>query len=433
MSEELKQKLEEFYREFLVMPKAVTEIFNDFYDEERVDLQPITFEEFVIFLEYNSLYEIAGGISSFLNGVYMRSHENAELIEEFKRDYSLNHYLVESVDTFERYAPYMKEFVGNRFFNDIDIIIHFPHVTITNEYDRRVEVNNLWAKVPITWEGKGRGWFKMNRSEYSLLHMQSDYMHSHVAGIDLSDFAFRSVCTGSGPINSTLSSLTVEFDAALWQLFCLELERYMGTESIAGVPYRKMEEIGSNNRNKIASFLPLEVNFSHRSTGVISIKFFENFFKYLFKSNTLRYNYVNGSYGIAASFTDTVLFISNAFITWYNAEFKKTPSLPSLESLKEIGVIRDAIIVNGSIHTPLSDVDRDYSQYEGRKVLTFKGKDVNLTITGLLDEKLNTSLILSVGVVREIVWVITELLNCEYGNSKKTNSGIDKKKTRFTL
>ena len=42
MNEELKQKIEALYRELLELPRAVTDIFNDFYGEERVDLQPIS-------------------------------------------------------------------------------------------------------------------------------------------------------------------------------------------------------------------------------------------------------------------------------------------------------------------------------------------------------------------------------------------------------
>lgn len=177
MNEELKQKIEALYRELLELPRAVTDIFNDFYGEERVDLQPISLEEFIYELGRTEMQDIVGGGSStFAGSSYMRSHRDEHLIVSYSnRMYS--HVLTEHIDIFDRYAPYMKEFIGNKWFTDIPIIVHFPHVTIRNEYDRTVEVDNLWAKVPVTWEGKGRGWFKMNRSEYDVVHMQSDYMH----------------------------------------------------------------------------------------------------------------------------------------------------------------------------------------------------------------------------------------------------------------
>lgn len=430
MNEELKQKIEALYRELLELPMAVTEIFNDFYGEERVDLQPMSLEEFIYELGRTEMHEIVGGgLSTFAGSSYMRSHRDESLIVSYSnRMYS--HVLTERIDIFDRYAPYMKEFIGNKWFIDIPIIVHFPHVTIRNEYDRTVEVDNLWAKVPVTWEGKGRGWFKMNRSEYDVVHMQSDYMHSHVSGIDF-DFKFRSVCTGSGPINNTMSSLTVGFDEPIWQLFCLELERYMGTESLSGGPYRRMENIGANGSNKRDNF-PIEQN-NYISNEYFTKELSSKFLDYLFTNNILKFNYRKGSYGLAHTFADTVLTISNAFIDWYNDEYRKAPNMPALYDLQGDGVLKQAIIANGAIFDPNSNASRDYSQYVGRKVLTFKGHDVNLVINGLANGARNVSTILNLDIIREYVWAILELLNCEYGNSKKAKSGIDKKKTRFTL
>lgn len=430
MNEELKQKIEALYRELLELPRAVTEIFNDFYGEERVDLQPISLGDFIVLLETNNMYEIIGGDPSNLgNTQYYRGHPNAELLNTFRRTASRLS-LVTSEDIFDRHVNYMKEFIGNRWFIDIPIIVHFPHVTIRNEYDRTVEVDNLWAKVPVTWEGKGKGWFKMNRSEYDVVHMQSDYMHSHVSGIDFG-FKFRSVCTGSGPINNTMSSLTVGFDEPIWQLFCLELERYMGTESLTGGPYRRMENIGANGSNMRDNFSMEQA--SYVSNNHFSMETSNEFLAYLLASNVLKFNYRNGSYGLAHTFADTVLTISNAFINWYNAKYRATCNTPAIEDLRGDGVIKEVIIANGAIYDPNSNASRDYSQFVGRKVLTFKGQDVNLVINGLSNGVRNKSLILNVDIIREYVWAILELLNCEYGNSKKAKSGIDKKKTRFAL
>lgn len=429
MNEELKQKIEALYRELLELPRAVTDIFNDFYGEERVDLQPISLEDFINLLETNNLYEIVGNTSDFANTQYYRGHADSNLLNNF-RVAAGSMSLVTNESIFDRYVNYIKEFIGNRWFIDIPIIVHFPHVTIRNEYDRTVEVDNLWAKVPVTWEGKGRGWFKMNRSEYDVVHMQSDYMHSHVSGIDL-DFKFRSVCTGSGPINNTMSSLTVGFDEPIWQLFCLELERYMGTESLSGGPYRRMENIGANGSNKRDNF-PIEQN-NYISNEYFTKELSSKFLDYLFTNNILKFNYRKGSYGLAYTFTDTVLTISNAFIDWYNDEYRKAPNMPALYDLQGDGVLKQAIIANGAIFDPNLNASRDYSQYVGRKVLTFKGKDVNLVINGLATGVRNISTILNTDIVREYVCAILELLNYEYGNSKKAKSGIDRKKTRFTL
>lgn len=176
MNEELEKKVEAYYRELLELPMKVTEIFNDFYGEERVDLQPISLEEFVAKLNNYNMYEITNGYSLFEVNSYMKNHYDGELIRLY-RSIADESTLIDSEEIFDKFAPYMKVFIGNKFFNEIPIIVHFPHVTITNEHDDSVEVDNLWAQVPISWEGEGKGWFKMNRSEYDLVHMQSDYMH----------------------------------------------------------------------------------------------------------------------------------------------------------------------------------------------------------------------------------------------------------------
>lgn len=257
-----------------------------------------------------------------------------------------------------------------------------------------------------------------------------DNKMSHVSGIDF-DFKFRSVCTGSGPINNTMSSLTVGFDEPIWQLFCLELERYMGTESLTGGPYRRMENIGANGSNMRDNFSMEQI--SYVSNNQFSMETSNEFLDYLLASNVLKFNYRNGSYGLAHTFADTVLTISNAFIDWYNAKYRTTCNIPAIEDLRGDGIIKEAIIANGAIYDPNSNASRDYSQYVGRKVLTFKGHDVNLVINGLANGARNVSTILNLDIIREYVWAILELLNCEYGNSKKAKSGIDKKKTRFTL
>lgn len=87
MNEELKQKIEALYRELLEMPLQVVEVFNDFYGEERVDLQPISLDDFIERLNDNSMNDIVeGSLSSFANSSYMRGHRSNALIEEYSKD-----------------------------------------------------------------------------------------------------------------------------------------------------------------------------------------------------------------------------------------------------------------------------------------------------------------------------------------------------------
>ena len=48
MSEEITKKVQEIYDNLMYFPHKVLDIFNDFFGEDRVDLQGfITFEEFI--------------------------------------------------------------------------------------------------------------------------------------------------------------------------------------------------------------------------------------------------------------------------------------------------------------------------------------------------------------------------------------------------
>lgn len=177
MDEKFKEKIETFYQELLAIPLQVVGIFNDFYDEERVDFQPISLDEFIEEIEGYTMLELVRDVGHFTRTAYYKSQykKGIDILSSWHSN--KGHTLLHSEQIFEEFSPYMKEFIGNRFFNDMPIIIHFPHVTISNEYGRSVEVKNLWARVPVTWEGKGKGWFHMNRSEYDISHMEADYMH----------------------------------------------------------------------------------------------------------------------------------------------------------------------------------------------------------------------------------------------------------------
>lgn len=173
--------LETEYNLAMDKPLRILNIFNEFFGEDRVDMQGFpTLEEVEEKLPKGVK---ATRISNFISAYYT--------------------------------AP-----------NDKFILVHFPHVTITNEYDKSIEANEFYVKVVFDLEGKMTGRFALNRAEYPLLHFRWNYMHSHVCDIPTWNFQeFQTPCTGSGPINRTMCSLAIDFDEDLWRLFCLELDR----------------------------------------------------------------------------------------------------------------------------------------------------------------------------------------------------------------
>ena len=149
MSEEVTNKVRELYDNLMYFPNKVLGIFNDFFGEQRVDMQGFwSFEEFLRLLSESRL-------SSFF------SSKSAVLSDEALATY----FLPIMATTVLQTAP--QGF----------ILVHFPRVRVTNEHYRFVDINHLWVKVGIKASGAGIGYFTMNRSEYELSHMRADYMH----------------------------------------------------------------------------------------------------------------------------------------------------------------------------------------------------------------------------------------------------------------
>lgn len=239
---------------------------------------------------------------------------------------------------------------------------------------------------------------------------------SHVSSIPKNDFTrFMSPCTGDGPINSTISSLYREFDSDLWRLFCLELSKYVTVESIAGRPYHYLERIGTGNMNTgVSSFIAFDNPTPYWEIYIDKLR---KFVEYFVQGNHLKFNYVNGFYSIGMSFIEYIVLISNEFIKWYNRQFNDKKMTTTLEDLKGIHVVRECIISNGKIYY---DSNRNnintLSSYIGKKVCTFKGVEITLSITDISEVNTeNKSIILDPKTALFILNQILKVLNYRYG------------------
>lgn len=248
---------------------------------------------------------------------------------------------------------------------------------------------------------------------------------SHVSSIPRSDFTkFQSPCTGTGPINGTISALNRDYDEDIWNMFCLELSKYVTVESIAGVPYHRLEELGTESMEVgMDRFITYLFPSYHRS-DIPSDKFKE-FVRYFINSKKLKFNYVNGSYSIGMSFIEFIVLISNEFIKWYNDQFNKKELTVEFADLKRHGILKECIVSNGKIYY---DRDRDnvnsYAQYIGKKVCVFKGKEITVDITDIAEVRNeNKSIILDTQTALYILTTILKVLNYRYGRNKATHEG----------
>lgn len=416
----IEDKIEELYNSLMEMPLRVLDIFNEFFGEERVDMQ-----------EYWSLDKFKSWMNIEPLSTYISNNVIAGMSEEEWNMYKtwsitdLPGNQVEKIINVLTYTP-VKTKIGDAKFKNITILIHFPHVRVTNEHDRYVDINHLWAKVKIMYNGTLNGGFRLNRSEYTMLHISSGYMHSHISNVPTSDFTqFQSPCTGSGPINSTISTLNRDYDVDMWNMFCLELSKYVTVESIAGRPYNYLEKLGTNNMDEDIDKFYTYLSPSHCFNSHFKYDSLKEFVRYFVNSKKLKFNYVNGSYSIGMSLTEFIVAISNEFIKWYNNQFNEGKLTVGYADLKRLGIIKECIIDNGKIYLAGNRNDANtYARYIGKRVCMFKGREVTINITDIAEVRNeNRSIILNTQTALYILTTILKVLNYRYGRSKTTREG----------
>ena len=162
MSEEaiklIEEKIEELYNSLMDKPLQVLGIFNDFFGEDKVDMQGyLSLEKFKAWMDIEPLstYILDG------NAVSMNRNDwnmyKTQAITDLPED-QVKKVINTLTDTT------VKSRIGYTKFHNIFILVHFPHVRVTNEYDRFVDINHLWAKIKVMYDGTLIGGFKLNRS-----------------------------------------------------------------------------------------------------------------------------------------------------------------------------------------------------------------------------------------------------------------------------
>lgn len=306
-----------------------------------------------------------------------------------------------------------------------EILIYFPKVTVTNENDKSIEITKLFVKVVVDEDCSLVGTFTMNRSEFTADQFRSDYLHSHIYGIPARNgdaSYFSTPCLGTGPIRQTCTTLNNEFSEEFWNLFCRELSLYVTRESLTGVPYRHLEQVGIKN----GKWIKMDLEPSFHSTPFLEDSVITQFIRDILKDMPFRFNYVNGSYGVAMSPFEWHIAISNKFIEWYNSRNKEFR-----ERVNYRDYMTEVKIEGSTIYYQINSSSRNdlyLSEFIGKRVCTFKGEEVSLSITGINQhfEDENITLVLNLGICQHILAYILKIVNFGYGNSNKPYNSSDR-------
>lgn len=305
------------------------------------------------------------------------------------------------------------------------ILVHWPTVTVSNEYDESVDIWDLVAATIISPTGKFVAGPFFNRTTYDTKQWESDYLHSHVNSIRKSDIKrFKESCLGQGPINNTISKLKVNFDTDLWKLYCWELDKYVHVESIIGIPYNKLRNIGvnkgvSSNTFKPAPSIPEIFVGSGNQSKIVEL--INTIVSYIIDNKVLDFSYSEGRYILAMPYTKAVLDISNSFIDLYNSSVV-LQTIISKELLYSKRIVSEKIIINDKIYEANDDGANDCALESrcGEDMFIFKGKMLKLQSKDFNHVYSSGKLLLlDLRLVDYIVFTILKYINLYYnGNSQ---------------
>ena len=390
----------------------IFQIFKDFYGEDKVDIQLNTpLERCISLLSDMSLSDFTLNSKHFISLSYCTKDEIKNLITKYKKD----------KDT------YIKKFVAVNSIS-VYIIVYFPKITVTNEYDESIDIEEVYIRVPVNCSGKLIFSFEIIRTKYSYIQYESGYMHSHAySGISKTSRDWRSMCLGSGPLVTTTHTLKNSYDLDIWRLFCIELDEYLKVESVAGVPYIRMNRVSNSNNL---------YNYNITNNDYYNIQYrihqssplFKDFLKFFIQkicSNDYYFSFRDKDIHLAISNEQFAILISKYFIEYCNYKNEEIEiDTDSIISNFMVKVQRD---VSGTLKYFRQSNSSNYTNesQSDTKALTFKGQDKYVKIDTKVETSQNKEIyLLNPDLVSQVLNYLLKIIN--YGNTEEftTNSKI---------
>lgn len=426
MNQELKEWLTTIINEKETNAIQVGEVISDYFGEELVDVQIPDIDETINRVLHDlPIQNLVILEDSNEDIVTLTDYEDNPVIIP-RQEYLDNRskcVLDDNIDSL--YIPLVKRNIERtivHFLNDlyIPIIIRFPRVRVTNENDKFIDITELYAKVNIKSDGRLAEFFTLMRTEYTMIQWESHYSHSHMPS---TDFRWQSPCLGSGPIRTTQESLYNSFNLDIWGLFCYELSKYVTVESLAGVPYRRLENVGNGNNLDYVYNQTIFNPPMYRRINTILLAFYD----YFIREFNFPLSFINGAYVLGDSVLNFALHVTDLFANWYNKEASMRHYTITLEEFKIRNLLEEVIIRDGKIYSPRREnrVSR-VPEMQGRELFEFKGKMVTANFTGEpeQDDANNTVLLLSGNIISFLISRILRIINYKYGEYQdNSNSG----------
>jgi hypothetical protein len=363
----------------------VYEVFQNFFGEDSVDLQGLPSDDDISHV-------------LFWNEVPQSEDGGCNITEEALSSLSL-----------PAYNPF--------------ILVYWPRVKVTNENDKSIIIQDLYAKIELDTKGniptENRG-FRLNRATYPMDQWVCSYLHSHIQQIPKGRFEhFELPCLGTGPIKNTINSLRAHisegFDEIRWMLFCEELSRYVTVESLEGVPYNRLENVhASTILSEFTGYNSKYGTSLYAFQEAFSPEILKDFILYYLQNGNLAINYQTGVFNIGMSYFDYMIDISNSFIEYFNTHFKDKTLVNTCFSRR---ILYHVKVANGKFfRADISESDSNASNYVGSKICTFKGKDITLKIIDAQMTEPQITTVICHGLAMYILDNILKIINYRYTN-----------------
>lgn len=393
--------INELYDRLLEKVNNVYDVFKGFFGECHVDLQSLSPE---VAIKHRIMHKM-----SVLGIKEVNLEKN-----NFDIPFDITDMILEEIES---------SLSDKRFL----IYVWWPSVTVTNENNKSIDIQDLYAKIEIGIDGRipyENYGFLLNRATYTTEQFSSNYLHSHVRDIPKYNFAeFQEPCMGTGPIRETIGTLKNDYDKLMWMLFCQELSMYVTVESLKGVPYKHLEQVGSSQ--KLTNFIGYNLN----EAGILSFTMsfptdvLKSFIKYYLEKGHLTLSYKNGNFTFGMPYHEYIIDISNSFIEYYNLCLASTKN--KLSSLFLNKLLYNAKLIGNEFYgNTRNNVQGLFDMYEGKRVLTFKGKEIKTKIIGNVNEEDSHLVILidhkvAMYILRNILRTINYRYTNEYYRRKK--------------
>lgn len=174
-------------------------------------------------------------------------------------------------------GPSLNSIVGKRYWDfvyqcpirgedakQVELIIHFPLIEITNSEKRKHIIQDLYVAIPMAWKGDAgyiNGGIEGIRATLTPEEAFSGYSHSHLPSYQRKQPDWAEFCLGSGkgPMYSAINSLVMleDWDLLKFEVLLMQLDKYVRWESLEGGPYRQIKEIAfpaePTNFNRIST------------------------------------------------------------------------------------------------------------------------------------------------------------------------------------